>query len=91
MSTLLDLSKPEIARAYQMGIKAGEVVAIKAAQAATAKERNRITRMLDLLARKAEKRRHTASALVYRELITAIEAEVNLFEQTMTVLEDGVN
>lgn len=88
MSTMLDLSKPEIERAYKLGIKAGEVVAIKAAQAATLKERNRITRMLDLLARRAEKRRHTASALTYRELIVAIEAEVNLFERTMTGLDD---
>ncbi len=88
MSTMLDLSKPEIAHAYKLGIKAGEVVAIKAAQQATAKERNRIVRMLDFLARRAEKRRHTASAMTYRELITAIEAEVNVFERTMAVLDD---
>jgi hypothetical protein len=85
---MLDLSKPEVERAYKLGIKAGELVAIKAAQEATMRERNRITRMLDLLARRAEKRRHTASALTYRELITAIEAEVNVFEKTMTVLDE---
>lgn len=80
MSTMLDLSKPEIARAYKLGIKAGEVVAIKAAQAATAKERNRIVRMLDFLARRENKRNHAATEALYRDIIKAIESELNVFE-----------
>lgn len=88
MSTILDLSKPEIERAYKLGIKAGEVVAIKARQEATAKERNRITRMLDFLARREHRRNHFASERMYRELIVAIESEVNVFEQAMTELDN---
>lgn len=80
MSTLLDLSKPEIARAYTLGIKAGEVVAIKATQAATAKERNRITRLIRAYAIQAKKNRNQAREIFYLQLIEDIESGVNPYE-----------
>ena len=80
MSTLLDLSKPEIARAYKLGIKAGEVVAIKQTQAATAKERNRIVRLIRAYAIQAKKNRNQAREIFYLNLIDDIESGVNPFE-----------
>ena len=80
MSTMLDLSKPEIERAYRLGIKAGEVVAIKATQAATAKERNRIVRLIRAYAIRAKKSRNQARELFYLQLIDDIESGVNPFE-----------
>lgn len=81
MSTLLDLSKAEVERAYKLGIKAGEVVAIKAAQAATAKERNRITRLIRAYALRAKKNRNQAREIFYLQLIEDIESEVNAYKE----------
>ena len=80
MSTMLDLSKPEIERAYKLGIKAGEVYAIKATQAATAKERNRIVRLIRAYAIQAKKNRNQAREIFYLNLIDDIESGVNPFE-----------
>ena len=76
----IDLSNPEVARAYKLGIKAGEVVAAKASLQATAKERNRITRLIRTYAIRARNNRNQAREQFYLELIHDIESGANPFE-----------
>lgn len=78
----IDLSNPEVERAYKLGLRAGEVVAAKAAREATAKERNRITRLIRALAIRARQNRNQARETFYLQLIDDIEAEVSAFEVT---------